>query len=363
MHITVQTEKLRTLLDTLSRVATKHITLPILSCVELRVVSGTLTLSATNLEIGITGTLTGTVDEEGVVLVPAHTFRETIALISEKEVTLSTTDTILHIEAHNSKTDIKTVEGGEFPPIKKIEGTEYTLDTHLFAYGIKTVAFAASQSTIKPELGSIYLFQKKEFSLTYVATDSFRLIEKTIPHKQLVFEHALLIPAKNALELARVAEERKGDVVLTVGDNQCALDFGDMYITSRLVAGTFPDYEQIIPKEYVSELTVLTKDLASALRKTSIFLNKFMQLTWTLGEGTLTLSSQSSESGATTESVHATTHGEELRLNFNQRYISDILPHLTDDSIKVRCAGIGRPMVVTNAHEGSLRYLIMPMNK
>lgn len=363
MHITIQTEVLKILLEKTSRIATKHLTLPSLSCVEIEAEEGNCYIRATNLELGIEGKTKCTTIETGGVLVPAQTLRETIDLITQKEVTLSTEGDILHIEAQNSKTDIKTFEVGDFPKIPKVEGTHYTLQNSLFAHGIKTTAFAASQSSIKPELGSVYIFQKKEHSLTFVATDSFRLIEKTIPQKQLNFEGSLLIPWKNALELARIAEESKGEVELVVGENQCALTTESLYITSRLVAGSFPDYEQIIPKEYTTEATVLVKDLISALKKTNIFLNKFQQLTCTVGDKTMTLSSQSSESGATTESVHATTKGDELRLNFNQRYVSDILPHISDDSIYIKFAGIGRPMVIQNAHEASLRYLVMPMNK
>ncbi len=363
MHTTVQTTSLRSLLEQTSRVATKHITLPILHCVRIEAKGSVLTLTTTNLEIGIEGTIPAKVNEEGVVAVPAQTFLQTISLIPHSEVSLTVEGDVLHIETPSSKTDIKTMDAGEFPIIHRIEGVEYSLESSLFAHGIKTTAFAASQSSIKPELGSIYIFQKKEQSLTFVATDSFRLIEKTIPQKGLVFEGSLLIPYKNALELSRIAEEVTGSVTIVVGENQCALKTDSLYITSRLISGTFPDYEQIIPKEYATEAVVLTQDLAQALKRTNVFLNKFMQLTCTVGAQTLTLSSQNSEAGATTESIHATTTGDELRLNFNQRYVSDILGHITDDSIKMKCAGIGRPMVIINAHDSSLRYLVMPMNK
>jgi DNA polymerase-3 subunit beta len=331
--------------------------------VVLEAKNATLTVTATNLEIGIQGTITGKIDEEGSVYVPAQTLRETIALIVQKEVTLSTEGDLLHIEAQSSKTDIKTMEGSDFPTIPHITGTTYTMQSSLFAHGIKTTAFAASQSSIKPELGSVYIFQKKEQSLTFVTTDSFRLIEKTIPQKGLVFEGSVLIPFKNALELSRVAEETEGEVKICVGENQCSLTTPTLYITSRLVSGTFPDYEQIIPKEYAGEATILVKDLSASLKKTNIFLNKFMQLTCTMSQGMLTLSSQNTDAGATTESMHATTKGDEIRLNFNQRYVSDIIPHLSDDSALIKFAGIGRPMVIQNAHEASLRYLVMPMNK
>lgn len=363
MHITVSSEEFRKVLESTSRISTKHITLPILQCVVLDAHKNILTIRATNLEIGIEGSIKSEVHEDGVVAVPAQTLLQTINLITQKTIILSTEGDVLHIESQSSKTDIKTMDVSDFPTIPKIEGNTHTLNTSLFALGIKTVAFAASQSSIKPELGSIYIFQKKEHALTFVTTDSFRLIEKTIPEKGLALEGSLLIPFKNALELARVAESASGEGTLSLHENQCALTVGNIYITSRLVSGTFPDYEQIIPKEYAAEAIVLTNDLTHALKKTNIFLNKFMQLTLTLDKNTLTLSSQNADAGATTESIHATVSGEEIRLNFNQRYVSEIIPHITDESMQFKFAGIGRPMVIQNVHDATLRYLVMPMNK
>ena len=363
MHITVDATALRTTLDIVSRVSTKHVTLPVLQCVLLDVKKGSLTIKATNLEIGIEGVLDVTVEEEGVIAVPATILLQTVNLVSQKTVTLSTSGDLLLVESHTSKTEIKSIAADEFPHIPHVEGEPFTLQGPLFATGIKTTAFAASQSSIKPELGSIYIFQKKEQSLTYVATDSFRLMEKTMAQRGLAFQHGILIPFKNALELARVAELSTKDITLTVSENQCAIASGNIYITSRLVSGTFPDYEQIIPKEYSASATTLTQDLVNALKKTNIFLNKFMQLTLTVSDNSLTLSSQSGDAGATTESLSASVDGSEITLNFNQRYLGEVLPHIADESIVMKFAGIGRPMVIENVHDRTLRYLVMPMNK
>ena len=88
-----------------------------------------------------------------------------------------------------------------------------------------------------------------------------------------------------------------------------------------------------------------------------------MQLSITVSEGTFTLSAQSGEAGATTESLQAHTEGEDITLNFNQRYINEVTQHIHDDSVLLKCAGIGRPMIIENVHDKSLRYLVMPMNK
>ena len=266
------------------------------------------------------------------------------------------------VETTNSKTSINTIAVDEFPHIPRVEEKGCVVHGKNFALGIKTTAFSASQSSIKPELGSIYVFQRKEQTLTFVATDSFRLIEKTTPQQQVVFDTSILIPHKNAIELARICDLRDENPTLFMSENQCALQFKDVYITSRLTTGTFPDYEQIIPKEYQVHATLLNNDLQNALKKTNIFLNKFMQLTFAVDAHSLTLTSVG-EGGTTTESIKASVEGNPITLNFNQRYIQDVLQHIGDDSITIHFAGVGRPIVIEGAHDRSLRYLVMPMNK
>lgn len=363
MHITIETKKLKQILETVSKVSTKHITLPVLQCVLLEVKGEILCIKATNLEIGIEGTVHVNVEEEGVIAVPAHILMQTVNFITQPTITCTTENDVLIVEARDSRTEIKSISSADFPSIPHITSTPFVIQGQLFALGIKTTAFTASQSSIKPELGSVYIHQKKEHTLTFVATDSFRLMEKTIPQKNLILNEPILIPYKNALELARVVEDTPGDIQLFVTENQCALTVGDIYITSRLITGTFPDYEQIIPKEYKTTVTTLTSDFTHALKKTNIFLNKFMQLTLTISDGMCSLSAQSGDAGATTESIKAHIEGEDLTLNFNQRYIIEAIPHIQSDSILLKCAGIGRPMVIENIHDTSLRYLVMPMNK
>lgn len=363
MHITIETKKMREVLEIVSRVSTKHITLPVLQCVLLQAEGSQLTLKATNLEIGIEGKLTIISEEDGVVAVPAHILLQTINLILEKTITLSTENDILHIETTSSKTEIKSITPTDFPTIPHITGEPITIHSALFTLGIKTTAFTASVSSIKPELGSVFIHQKQAHTLTFVATDSFRLMEKTVSQKNCVLNESILIPYKNALELARVTEGVDEQIQLYINENQCALVVGNIYITSRLVNGTFPDYTQIIPKEYKTTITLLTNDLIQALKKTNIFLNKFMQLTMTVSGGTFTLSSQSGESGATTESIQAHIEGEDIVLNFNQRYLYEVLAHINEESVRLKCAGVGRPMIIEHIHDTSLRYLVMPMNK
>lgn len=364
MHITITRELFLERLELVGKVSMKHVTLPVLQCVLLDAADGTLTLKATNLEIGIEATLPATLHEAGMIAVPAATLTQTVHYMSQKEITLRVEDGVLVVEGVGSETTIKSIPAEEFPGIPKIDGTGQVLNRALFAVGIKTVSFAASQSSIKPELGSVYVYQKKEHSLTFVATDSFRLMEKTVPQKGIIMDASILIPQKNALEIARVCEVCDEDPEFRVNDNQCSLTFPNgVYVTSRLIGGSFPDYNQIIPKEFSTHSTLLKNDLAHAFKKSNIFLNKFLQVTMHVTEKSLTISANSGEVGTTTESVKASTDGEDLTLSFNQRYLSEPLQYIVDDSMVMHFAGIGRPLVMTSVTDESLRYLVMPMNK
>ena len=364
MQITLDTETLKNRLELVGRVSTKHVTLPVLQCVLIEAEGSNCVIKATNLEIGLEARLDAQVSEPGMVAVPATTLMQTVALISHKEITLKAEEGVLVVEGSGSETSIKSIPHDEFPTIPRIEGDGQTVNNKLFSLGIKTASFAASQSSIKPELGSVYIFQKKEHSLTFVATDSFRLMEKTVPQKGVILDGSVLIPQKNAVEIARVCDLCESDPVFRVNENQCSLEFEDsVHITSRLTSGSFPDYVQIIPKEYASHTTLLKQDLVLALKKTNIFLNKFFQVGIHITKDSLTVNANSGEVGTTTESITAATEGEELTLNFNQRYIVEPLSHIADESIVMHFAGIGRPMVVEGVNDKTLRYLVMPMNK
>lgn len=364
MHITIERETLLDRLELVGKVSTKHVTLPVLQCVLLQVAEQKVTIKATNLEIGIEATIPAKIEEEGTVAVPASTLLQTIQYMSVKDVVLRLEDAVLVVEGSGSETHIKSIPHEEFPSIPKIKEKGQVINKSLFSLGIKTAAFSASVSSIKPELGSVYVLQKKEHSLTFVATDSFRLMEKTVPQKGFILSDPILIPQKNALELARVCDIRDSEPEFKINENQCALAFEDgVYITSRLTSGSFPDYEQIIPKEYTTHSTLLKNDLVNAFKKTNIFLNKFLQVGLHIDAQSITVSANSGEVGTTTESVKAQTEGDDLVLNFNQRYLSEVLSHITDDSIIMHFAGIGRPLVIEGVNDKTLRYLVMPMNK
>ena len=362
MHIHIPTTTFKEIIDLISRVSTKHATLPILQCVLIETDGDTIRLRGTNLEIGIEGTIPVKVTTPGSVAVAASVLLQTVSLITQDEFELEVHDDVAHIKTKTSKTTIATQNPQDFPQIPHIDGEGQKIHGKNFAYGIKTAAFAAAQNAIKPELGSVYIFQKKEQTLTFVATDSFRLVEKTLSMPSVILSQGILIPARNALEIARIADVFTVDPTITINENQCVLTWPNIMVTTRLIAGTFPDYQQIIPKEFSTHVTLLVQDLVNTLKKTSIFLNKFSQLTVSVASGMLTLASKG-DVGTTEEGITVAQEGGDITLSLNQRYIQDILGNITDDSLTIHFTGIGRPIVIEGVYDKSLRYLVMPMNR
>lgn len=366
MKAVCRKDELLKALDIAVRIAAKHHTLPILSTVRIEVRDGQVELRATNLEIGCIARIKAEVSEDGIVSVPVQTLLQTVTLIPGASLTLRKEEGVLCVDSERSKSRLKTQNADEFPTIAPITGTTTEIDGKAFSSGIKSVAFAASQSSIKPELGAVYIYQKKQHTITLVATDSFRLAEKTVSAGSLSLEQGFLIPQKNALEIARTIDTLNESPRMTVANSQIGFTFpSGVEIISRLIEGVFPDYEQIIPKEYQSHATFLLRDFEHALRKTNIFANKFLQVAFSLTpmEGVILLKSENNDAGMTEETMRVDAEGAPLSLSFNQQYIVESLSHIASDSIEAHFGGIGRPLVMNGHNESSFRYLVMPMNK
>ena len=190
MEIIVPHPQLVRALELITKISTKHVTLPVLQCVLITVTEDKIVCKATNLELSIEVVVPGRIQETGTIAIPAATLLQSIQYISQSDVTLRVEEGVLLIESKQTNTSIKSIPADEFPNIHHLEGEGIQLNRALFALGIKTTAFAASQSSIKPELGSVFIQQKKEHSLTFVSTDSFRLMEKTVPQKGVILQHS-----------------------------------------------------------------------------------------------------------------------------------------------------------------------------
>jgi len=339
-------------------------TLPALSGIALIANSEGISLRATNLETAIQLMVAGSVSKEGGVALPAQTLRDiTSSFSGGGTCKLEHSGETVTITSGQAKSTIKTLPFDDFPTLPTPEAkTTLTLPGVLLRSLVTTVGLCASPSTVRPELASVLLCAEGG-SLKAVATDSFRLAEKKISIEKSVVPFSILIPAKNALDVVQTIPDE--DIELTIDEHLCAFSWKTGTLTTRLVALSYPDYGQIIPKSFSATARVLRKDFESALRRASVFSDSFqkVKLAIDVDAKKLLFSARNSDIGESSEETPAQVSGESVELSFNHRYLQTPLPLITAESISVSSAGIGRPLVIQGEGDSSFLYLVMPMNQ
>jgi DNA polymerase-3 subunit beta len=251
----------------------------------------------------------------------------------------------------------------DFPTIPLPEvAQEVTLPGVALKALFSSVAACASTSSVRPELASLSLSIEGGV-LTAVATDSFRLAEKKVPLKKSGTQGSLLVPAKNALDIAAALPDT--DITIAFDEHQCAFTSARGLFVSRLTNAAYPDYQQIIPKETVAEATVLRKDFDAALRRIAIFSDAFqkVRVAFDPDKKRFRLAAKNADIGESAEALPARLTGPALELSFNHRYLAAVLGLTNAESLTFFAAGPGRPLLVKGVGDPTLLYLVSPMNQ
>ncbi|KKR31681.1 MAG: polymerase III subunit beta protein [Parcubacteria group bacterium GW2011_GWF2_39_8b] len=366
MNIECIKEKLSYAIGKAEKVTGKNITLPILNCVLLEAKDSTLTIKATNLDIGIEIKIPVKVIKSGVMAVSGGVLYNFISNITgDKNVTLEEVSGNLKVSTKHSYALIKSFAPDDFPTIPKISNeSPFSFNIQSLIKGLKGVLHSASVSTLRPVLSAISLCSEEDI-VVFAATDSFRLAEKKIGVKKHKEFNQILIPFKNAVEIIRILEDIKDDVEINLNQNQISFSYNDIYITSRVLDGVFPDYKQIIPKDVKTEVIVLKQDFINTLRVSTVFSDKFSQVTFNISpkEKVFKITTKNADIGENINNIDAVIKGEELSVSFNYKYIIDCFQSIDSDSISLTFSDANRPMIIRGVSDKSFLYLVMPMNK
>jgi DNA polymerase III subunit beta len=348
------------------RIVGKNLTLPILSCLLLSVKNNTLTIQATNLDLGVRVSLPVRVFKEGAVAVPGGVFYSFVSqLQNDGNVTLETEEDNLLVSTSNTKTLIKTYNPDDFPIIPSVSGSPLLkIPAQDFIKGFKSVWYSSATSSMKPELSSVFVRQTDD-GLVFAATDSFRLAEKKIISKGVKDFGSILVPYRNTAEIIRVFEETKDQIDVHISKSQVSLNHNNTYLVSRVVDGNFPDYEQIIPKDFKTEVVVLKQDILNALKISTVFSDNLNQINFKVvpAKKLFEVKTENSNIGRNTVSFEAVLKGDELNINFNHKYIVDCFQSIDSDSVSLGFNGEHKAMVVKGISDRSFTYLVMPMNR
>ena len=365
MKLECSIEKIKNALMTVDRITGKNLTLPVLGSVLWVATGKTLKLRATNLNIGIEIEIPVKIEKEGVVAIRSDILSSLFSILSgDSIVSFELINDNLLVKTKTNTIILKSVPSEDFPTIPLIEGEELFISTKKFLEGIKSVYYSSSVSEIKPEIGSVYIYPEEDL-LVFAATDSFRLAEKKVKIKQKLSFNGILIPFKNTTEIIKVLDGIEGDVKITLQKNQISFSTANIYLTTRVVDGAFPDYKQIVPRISTTEVTLLKKDFMDSLKISNIFSDKFNQVTFNIKpeEKVFEIEAKNTDIGENITIIGGALTGENITLNFNYKYIIDCFASINTDSITLIFCGSNRPMIIKPVGDASFMYLVMPMNR
>ncbi len=375
MKVTVLQENLARGLGTVSKAVSPRSTLPVLANVLIATDEGRLRLSATNLEMGITCWIPARVDEEGSTTVPARTFSDLVTTLPGDQVLLKldpSTQT-LNVRSGTSTNDIKCIDAQEFPPlpVPDFDGA-VQINVGDFREMIHQVAFAASSDEARPVLMGV-LVQVDKDKLIMAAADGFRLsVRKAVLSSPAPTPISAIIPAQALKELARVATEGEEPIymVLPKGRGQVVFRVKDVEVVSQLIDGTFPDYQQIIPRSYKSRTLVSTSSLLKACKQAEIFAREGSNVArfniksaqGDMQPSEVEISATSEETGKNETIVEATVDGSGLLIAFNVKFLREALEVIRTPNVALETSAPNAPGVVKPVGDDQFLHVIMPMH-
>jgi DNA polymerase-3 subunit beta len=370
MKINIERSALLRSLGHVQSVVERRNTIPILSNVLLAAEGEALRLTATDLDIAIVEEAPAEVQEAGGTTVPAHTLYDIVRKLPEgAQVGLDSNvgDGRLKLSAGRSdfalqclpREDFPAMADGEFPNRFQLPATE-------LKRLIQKTRFAISTEETRYYLNGIFLHVKEvngSAVMRAVATDGHRLarVEMPLPEGAQGMK-GIIIPRKAVLEVDKLLDNAEGSVELSLSDTRIRFAFDSIVVTSKLIDGTFPDYEKVIPSNNDKLLEVNCNAFASAVdRVSTISSDKSRAIKLTVGPGNLTLSANSSENGSASEELEVGYDETAMEIGFNSRYLLDVTQQIEGEDAQFVLSDAASPTLVRDKSDASALYVLMPM--
>ncbi len=369
MKFTIERAALLKTLGHVQSVVERRNTIPILANVKIAAADGKLALAATDMDIEVIESVAAGVAAKGATTAPAHTLYEIVRKLPEgAEVEMDAAgDGKIAVRAGRSRFQLACLPVEEFPVMG---GGNYA---HTFRLGaaelrgiVERTRFAISNEETRYYLNGIYLHAAKRDKtavLRAVATDGHRLarVEAPLP-KGAAGMPGVIVPRKTVNELHRLIEGSDAEVEIGVSDTKIRFALDGAEIASKLIDGTFPDYERVIPTGNDKEMEVNRRIFTEAVdRVSAISSEKSRAVKLKLDRNTLELSATSAENGSASEEIEVAYQGPGLEIGFNARYLLDIAQQMSGDTVRLAMADAASPTILVDAADAAGLYVLMPM--
>lgn len=368
MKISCTQENLMRGLSIVVHLAGKNATLPILSNVLLQATTGGIELTTTNLEIGIRVTIRGKVEREGNFTVQARLLTDYISLLPQDKVDIEVSERIMRISSGGNETTLKGLLAEEFPLLPVIEKQNgIRVRVRDIEDAISKTSFTVALDETRPEIGGVLCVVKNK-TITFVGTDSYRLAERHIPlEEDFRGEERFILPVKTLQELIKAISGELEEVMnIYWSENQISFVWGDVECVSRLIEGQYPDYQQIIPKDFQTTIVVPREDLIKTVKTASLFAKSGINdvaLQVLVGEKTIVVSSANQQIGENVSRLKANVEGVDNTIVFNYRYLLDGLASFHTPDVRLQIIDSDNPGLLRPEGEEGHIYLVMPIKK
>lgn len=336
MKFSLPKSKLSTALQNILQVVPSKSTLPILTNILVEALENKLKLSATDLDISITSTLECTVAKRGSVALPARILFEIIRELPESEITFEATGNRVEMKIPNGSYKIAAISPEDFPKLPTVNTKkEVRIESEEFVKMIRKTTFACSTDETRPALNGVF-WQIKADRMQMVATDGHRLARISVSNGKLKgVTEDIIIPPKVLNLIPKFVNEERKDIGVIFGENNIIFNLNDIVLTSRLIEGPYPNFEQVIPATNDKKLVVSKDELAGAVRRVSILSNALThQVRFSVRKGSLTLATNNQDVGGEGREVLDCDYtGEPVEIGYNSQYIGDILSRMDSNEV------------------------------
>ena len=351
--------------QTVGRAISPRASMPILGNILLEAAKNSVKMTATDLELGIECLIPAEVSRDGSVTLPARILTDIVANLPESPVSVAVAEgeAKAAITCESVKFEVLGLPAADFPVLPSGSGEALVrIDGGLLRTMIRQTSFAVSTDETRPFLTGVYLIAEGNTS-QLVATDGGRLaLRRAQISPEIRTKVAAIVPGKTMAELIRVLGASEGDVSIASQDNQLVFALPGMRVISRLIAGQFPNYEQVIPKEYKQRIRVGAERLLRAVRRASITARDSANVVrLTADDGTLTITSNTPDVGTAREDIPVQLEGDAIPVAFNAKFLLDALSNIDAADVFFDLTGPLSPGALKPVEHGDYVYVLAPV--
>lgn len=364
MKFSCTQENLSRGLNTVSHVASKNVSLPILNNVLVTAENGAVKLITTNLEIGVNCQIRGRVEKEGKITVQAKLLADYINSLPNERVDLEVEGENLKIKCGKAQTIIKGSSSEEFPLIPKVEKSKsFQVKAKNFKKAITQVIYAAASDESRPEISGVFL-KNQQNEVILAATDSYRLAEKKIKAEKASQVEGVIIPARTLMEINRILADEAEEINFFINENQILFVFDGIELVSRLIEGQYPEYQQIIPAGGKTKVMLNTQEFIKIVKTTSLFCKPGINdISLEIKKGEVVVSASNSQLGENISRLEAEVEGQDNSIVFNYRYLLDGLSSLDTEELILELTDNASPGLLKPKNGADYLYIIMPIRQ